>query len=55
MSAVIAVKWFPYVIHVHIVLTGDPFFPLKWYPLVGRLRVSKEETWPVPVNSVIAS
>lgn len=55
MSAVIAVKWFPCAIHVHIVLlTGDTFFPLKWYPRVGRLWVSKEETWPAPVNSVIA-
>lgn len=51
----VAGKWFPYAIHVHIVLlTGDTFFPLKWYPLVGRLRVSEGETWSVPVNSVIA-
>lgn len=50
-----ASKWFPYAIHVRIVLlTGDTFFPLKRYPLVGRLQVSEGETRSVPVNSVIA-
>lgn len=51
----VASKWFPYAIHVLIVLlTGDTFFPLKRYPLIGQLWVGEGEMWSVPVNSVTA-
>lgn len=54
MHVVETSKWFPYAIHVLIVhLTGDTFFPLKWYPLIVKLWVCEGEMWSVPVNSVI--